>query len=205
MTTNIYIYIPGHQDTLPRSRCACGVNIYIYQDTKTNHFTPLALRVRGKKGHTRRPVYLKTYACIFICFVTKASHIELVSDLISKSFLAALKRFVSRRGCPTHLQSDNGSNFVGASNMLKEIYAFLAKEETQGHISSFAATQRITWLFSPERAHHFGGLWEAAVKSLKFHLKRVVGDQHLTFEELTTVLCQIECCLNSRPLAPRME
>ncbi len=155
-----------------------------------------------KKGHTRRPVYLKAYACLFVCFSTKAVHIELVSDLTSEAFLAALKRFVARRGCPTHLQSDNGSNFVGANNILKDIYALLSEKTTQTAITSFATSQRIEWHFSPEKAPHFGGLWEAAVKSAKFHLKRVVGEQRLTFEELTTVLCQVECCLNSRPLVP---
>ncbi len=94
-----------------------------------------------KKGHTRRPVYLKAYACLFVCFSTKAVHIELVSDLTGEAFLAALKRFVARRGarrgCPTHLQSDNGSNFVGANNILKDIYALLSDDGinvlTPGH------------------------------------------------------------------------
>ena len=144
-------------------------------------------------------MYVKAYACLFVCFTTKAVHIELVSDLTSEAFLAALRRFVSRRGCP---QSDNGSNFVGAHNILKDIYSFLSQDSTQAAVSSFTSTQKIQWHFSPERAPHFGGLWEAAIKSVKFHLKRVVGDQHLTFEELTTVLCQVECCLNSRPLVP---
>ncbi len=52
------------------------------------------------------------------------------------------------------------------------------------------------------RAPHFGGLWEASIKSTKFHPRRVIGDKKLTFEELSTVLCQVECCLNSRPLVP---
>ena len=62
--------------------------------------------------------------------------------------------------------------------------------------------QNITWKFIPERTPHFGGLWEAAVKAMKTRLKRVIGETKLTFEELTTVLTQIEACLNSRPLAP---
>lgn len=52
---------------------------------------------------------------------------------------------------------------------------------------------------------HFGGLWEAGVKSTKHHLRRILGDQTPTYEELTTLLCQIEACLNSRPLCPASE
>ena len=52
----------------------------------------------------------------------------------------------------------------------------------------------------PERTPHFGGLWEAAVKGMKTHLKRVIGETKLIFEEFSTILTQIEACLNSRPL-----
>lgn len=52
----------------------------------------------------------------------------------------------------------------------------------------------------PPTSPHFGGLWEAAVRSVKFHLKRVIGDANLTFEELYTLLTQVEAILNSRPL-----
>lgn len=79
---------------------------------------------------------------------------------------------------------------------------FLDNEVTQSHISRFCSSQGITWKFIPEHAPHFGGLWEAAVKSIKTHLKRVIRDVNLTFEELTTLLTQVEACLNSRPIAP---
>ena len=70
----------------------------------------------------------------------------------------------------------------------------------QKDISEFCTTQHIEWKFIPERAPHFGGLWESAVRSMKYHLKRVVSDVKLTFEECSTVLTQIEACMNSRPL-----
>jgi len=98
--------------------------------------------------------------------------------------------------------SDNGTNFVGAANELKALFAFLREKGTQRKISEFCSSQSISWKFIPERAPHFGGLWEAAVKSMKQHLKKVVGETKLTFEECCTVLTQVEACLNSRPLCP---
>ena len=72
-------------------------------------------------------------------------------------------------------------------------------------LSDHCSNQGIQWRFTPEHAPHFGGLWEAAVKSFKTHLRRIVGEAKLTYEELTTTLAQIEACLNSRPLTPLPE
>ena len=130
----------------------------------------------------------------------KAVHLELVSDLTSEAFIACLRRFVARRGKPSLIWSDHGTNFVGANRELKEFFEFLGQQMTQGIISEFCSTQNIEWRFIPEHAPHFGGLWEAAVKSMKNHLKRVVATVKLTFEEFATILAQIEACLNSRPL-----
>ena len=164
--------------------------------TGVNYAGPFIL----KKGHTRRPVLVKAYLAIFVCFFTKAVHLEVVSDLTTEAFLAALKRFIARRGIPRHIHSDNGSNFVGAKRDLQELYTFMASTEVQASIHSFLLSDKIIWHTIPERATHFGGLWEAAVKSTKHHLKRVVGQQKLDFEEFTTIAAQVEACLNSRPL-----
>ena len=130
----------------------------------------------------------------------KAVHLEPVSDLTAEAFVACLRRFIARRGKPILIWSDHGSNFIGATCLLTELFQFLRQQENKEIISNFCSSQNITWDFIPERAPHFGGLWEAAVKSMKRHLSRIVGNVKLTFEELTTVLSQIEACLNSRPL-----
>ena len=153
-----------------------------------------------KHAHVRKPTIVKAYVCVFVALSVKAVHLELVSDLTSEAFLACLRRFIARRGSPSLIWSDHGSNFVGAARELKELVKFLEQQKTQRVISEFCTTQRIQWKFIPERAPHFGGLWEAAVKSMKTHLRRIVGDVKLTFEEFSTVLSQIEACLNSRPL-----
>ena len=153
-----------------------------------------------KYGSIRKPSFIKAYVCLFVSLTIKAVHLELVSDLSTDAFIAALRRFISRRGKPSLIWSDHGTNFIGAVRELKEFITFFQNQQTQGVISEFCSMQTITWSFIPERTPHFGGLWEAAVKSMKRHLKRVIGETKLTFEEFATVFTQVEACLNSRPL-----
>jgi hypothetical protein len=153
-----------------------------------------------KRGHTRKPTIVKAYVCLFVSLTVKAVHLELVSDLTTEAFIATLRRFIGRRGLPTLIWSDHGTNFIGADRDIKDIYKFIEDRNNQGVISDFCGRQMIEWRFIPERAPHFGGLWESAVKSMKKHLRRITADVKFTFEEMTTILCQIEACLNSRPL-----
>ena len=158
--------------------------------------------VYTKSGSTRRPVISKSYICVFVSLSVKAVHLELVSNLTTEAFMATLRRFVSRRGHPTVIMSDHGRNFIGAKNDLKDLFHFLEEARAKGTISKFCSTLKIEWSFIPERSPHFGGIWEAAVKSTKTLLRRVIGETKLSFEEMTTVLTQVEACLNSRPLMP---
>lgn len=141
----------------------------------------------------------KAYICLFVCTVTKAIHLELVSDLTTNAFLAAFRRFTSRRGHCSDLWSDCATNFVGASREL-DIMFKNRKSEVIGEIAELLANDNTTWHFISPGSPHFGGLWEAGVKSVKTHLKRVIGQTFLTFEEYVTLLTQVEACVNSRPL-----
>jgi hypothetical protein len=144
----------------------------------------------------------KAYIALFVCMATKAVHIELVSDLSTKAFLAALTRFTSRRGHCKDIFCDNATNFVGAKNEVTAINNLLASSQHQEEVLKFCANQIINFHFIPPRAPHFGGLWEAAVKSMKYHFNRIVGTTQLTFEEMCTIITKIEAILNSRPLIP---
>lgn len=135
---------------------------------------------------------------MFVCLSTKAVHLEMVSDYSSDAFLAALRRFTSRRGLCRSLYSDCGTNFVGAHAQLRAF--FTASSSEQRSIVDQLAQDNIQWRFQPPAAPHFGGIWEAAVKSFKPHLRPVLGEATLTYEEMSTLLAQIEACLNSRPL-----
>lgn len=146
-------------------------------------FTIVMSRTRGCK-------VLKAYICLFVCMATKAIHLELASDLSSEAFLAALRRFIGRRGQCYHIYSDQGTTFRGAARTLVKI------------MKESAESEGIIFHTIPPYSPNFGGLWEAGIKSTKGHLLRVVGDQLLTYEEFSTVLVQIESMLNSRPLTP---
>ncbi|XP_031340893.1 uncharacterized protein LOC116169002 [Photinus pyralis] len=142
----------------------------------------------------------KSYLCLFICFVTKAVHLELVTSLTAESFIMTFRRFASRRGKPSHVYSDNGTNFVGSNSLLKDLSLFL--KSNGDHINKTFAVEGTTWHFIPAHSPHFGGLWEAGIKSVKSHLRRVLGTSLLTYEEFSTLLSQIEATINSRPLSP---
>ncbi|XP_049316212.1 uncharacterized protein LOC109579356 [Bactrocera dorsalis] len=153
-------------------------------------------QMRCSKGRGQKS--FKGYVAVFVCLSTKAIHLEAVSNLSTEAFLAALRRFFARRGKSLHMYSDNGTNFVGASRCIDKEFKHAVKNNNE--VSSILANEQISWHFSPPAGPHFGGMWEAGVKGMKYHLKRAVGDTKLTFEEMSTVLTQIEASLNSRPL-----
>lgn len=131
-----------------------------------------AVMVRSSKGRGQHAT--KAYISIFVCLATKAIHIELVSNLTSTAFIAAYKRFIARRGICKDLYSDNATNYVGASAI------FLKSERNIGFNSTVCdslANMGTTWHFSPPLAPHFNGLAESAIRSLKYHLKRIIGDR----------------------------
>lgn len=142
------------------------------------------------RGKTRRVDIV-----VFICTSTKAVHLEIVSSLSTEAFLSSFRRFISRRGVCKEVFSDNGRNFVGASRELRRMLT----DEAQA-LQDSTSDLKIVWHFQPARSPHFGGLVEAAVKSVKTHLKRVVGDHRLNYEEFYTILTQVEAVLNSRPI-----
>ena len=186
---------PQLQGQLPAERITPDT---VFERVGLDYAGPFSL----KYGPMRKPTVIKAYVCVFVSLTVKAVHLELVSDLTTDAFIATLRRFIARRGKPSLIWSDHGTNFVGAVRELKQFIDFFQNQKSQGLISEFCAMQNIKWRFIPEHTPHFGGLWEAAVKSMKTHLKRVIGETKLTFEEFTTILTQVEACLNSRPITP---
>lgn len=151
-----------------------------------------------KESKRRSAAKSKCWIALFVCMCTKAVHLELVTSLSTHAFFACLERFISRRGLPSCIHSDRGTNFVGASRKLRELKEFLSGNDSS--VSDFLSKFQIDWKFIPPASPHFGGLWEAAIKATKRHLLAVIQDHALTFEEFNTLLSKIEAALNSRPL-----
>ena len=164
--------------------------------TGVDYFGPMNITLGKKRGASVH----KAYVCLFVCMSVKAIHLELVSSLSTAHFLQAFKRFLARRGPCKHLYSDQGSNFVGAKTVLREINNLVNSDEYKNTMRTQLAVEGVEWRFNTPYAPHQGGLWESNVKAVKNHIYRVIGQQLLTYEELSTLLTQIEALLNSRPL-----
>ena len=155
-----------------------------------------------KRGHTRKPVLVKAYACLFVCMSTKAVHIDCTEDLSTASFMLCFERFINRRGFPRHVYSDNGSNFIGAARTLGtptqlpyDLQDFTAKTaELQAH--------GVSWHFIPERSPHCGGIWESGIRRMKEELRKTLHHFTPTAAEFHHLLITAEAVLNSRPLLP---
>ncbi|GFV69566.1 integrase catalytic domain-containing protein [Trichonephila clavipes] len=164
--------------SLPKDRIS---NSKIFQVVGVDLAGPLHLKDRRK-----------SWVVLFTCAVFRAVHFELITSLSTAAFLQSLRRFISRRGRPTIIYSDNGTNFVGSNSALNSI--------DWDVVISKANIQKIKCKFNPPSAAWWGGFWERRIQMLKQILRKMLGRASLYYEELNTVLCECEHVINSRPL-----
>lgn len=139
---------------------------------------------------------VKVYLMLFTCAVVRAVHLEVVPNLTTRCCLNAIRRFVSRRGLPRIIYSDNAKTFKRVDFEIQQLY----KNIDSCEISSYAANRGIRWKFIVERAPWWGGWWERMIRTIKNALKATIGRANLTYEQLETTLIEIEATINSRPL-----
>ena len=171
---------------LPKERLE--ERVFLFANTGVDYFGPF------EKKFMRKSV--KRWCCLFTCFTTRAAHVEFVPSLEADACLAAITRFIARRGKPNTILSDSGTNFVGAAREMREwIEAW-----NQSDIEQSLAQKQIKWKFNPPCALHFEGVWERMVRSCKKAMMSILGNRTLKDDILSTTMCLVEQILNSRSL-----
>lgn len=161
----------------------------------TPPFTNVGVDIFGPFEIKRGRNMYKRYGCLFTCLCIRAIHIEVVNSLEADSFIQALQRFISRRGLPQMIRSDNGTNFVGAC---KEIGRSI--EEWNSKVSEFLRQKCVEWRFNTPAASHMGGVWERQIRTVRKLLSALMREQSVDDESLSTLMCLVESTVNGRPL-----
>jgi len=185
---------PGEQlmAELPADRLEQGKPAF--SNTGTDLFGPFFVT----RGRSRE----KRYGVIFTCLVSRAAHLEIVHSLDTDSYINALRRFIARRGNVKLIRSDNGTNLVACN---KELLACIKKWNCS-QIDEACRIRNVDWKFQPANASHFGGVFEREIRTVRKILNSLLNEFSnqvtMTDELLTTLMCEVECVLNSRPLTP---
>ncbi|XP_062541702.1 uncharacterized protein LOC134209708 [Armigeres subalbatus] len=170
---------------LPHPRVTPYVRPFTF--TGLDYFGPLIVK--------RRRTNEKRWVALFTCLTVRAVHVEVVHTMSAASCKMAIRRFVSRRGLPQQIYSDNGTNFRGAARELADEIKAINKE-----LASTFSNAETEWIFNPPSAPHMGGVWERKVRSIKDAFKALHHNQRLDDEELMTFLAEAELIVNSHPL-----
>ncbi|XP_058836375.1 uncharacterized protein LOC131692959 [Topomyia yanbarensis] len=170
---------------LPGARLASFVRPFSY--VGLDLFGPLLVKVGRSQA--------KRWVALFTCLTIRAVHVELVHSLTTEACVMSVRRFVSRRGAPVEIHSDNGTNFQGASRLLQDQISKL-NEELAATFTNLATR----WMFIPPGAPHMGGPWERMVRSVKTAMLAANSVRTLDDEALLTLAVEAEGIVNSRPL-----
>ncbi|GFV85352.1 integrase catalytic domain-containing protein [Trichonephila clavipes] len=127
-----------------------------------------------------------------LALVYRAINLELLTSISTESFLLGLRRFIARRGRPSVIYSDNGTNFKGAYRLYQKVNLEKLKNVEE--------LNPISWKFITPRAPWWGGFWERLIGLVKRTLRKTLGKTSLNHEEMYTVLCDCVSLINSRQL-----
>jgi hypothetical protein len=147
------------------------------------------------------PLYIKNnqkvWVCLYTCLVVRAIHLELLPDLSARQFLLGFRRMVAKHGKPKTIISDNAKQFKLAKSTVDKLWNKTIMDE---EIQSYVANEGIDWQFIVKLAPWMGGFYERMVGLVKRSLRKSIGKTCLTWYQLSTIICEIQAVINSRPL-----
>ena len=159
-----------------------------FTNTGLDYFGPFYVSVKRSTE--------KRWGFLFTCLTTRAVHFEVVPSMDTSSCVMGIERFVARRGAPSVIWSDNGTNFIASEKeLLSNVLSW-----NQRILNESMVKRNIKWKFNPPSAPHHGGVWERLVRSFKHTFYAILGNRRLTDEILATTFCLVEQSLNARPL-----
>ena len=160
-----------------------------FSHSGVDYFGPLFVKSRYENK--------KVWVCLYTCLVKRAVHLGLMSDMSTEQFLLGFRRFVARHGTPKEIISDNASQFKLASDVINKLWRNILSEND---VLSYATNENIKWKYIVELAPWMGGFYERLIGLVKRSLRKAIGKLRLTYEQLLTILAEVEAIINSRPL-----
>lgn len=160
----------------------------VFNVTSMDLFGPLMIRDSVKKR-----TQMKVWGVIFTCASTRALHLDITESYSTDSILQTIRKFVTIRGYPNEMISDQGSQLRAASSDL-------TKEWNWSAVSDWATNNKMKWTVVPAEGQHQNGLSESMVKSTKRSILHMIGGNVLTFSELQLAFYEITNVINSRPI-----
>ena len=139
----------------------------------------------------------KVWVCLYTCLVTRAVNLDVMSDMSTEQSLLAIRRFVARHGKPKEIISDNASQFKLASDVINKLWRNILPEND---VLYYATNENIKWKYIVKLAPWMGGFYERLIGLVKRSLGKAIGKLCLTYEQLLTILTEVEAIINSRPL-----
>ena len=145
---------------------------------------------------------VKRYSELFTCMGSRSVHLETANSLKSSFFINALRRLMNRRGAVRQLRSNQGTNFIGARSEMKAALC----EMNQDHVQDYFLRNGCAWIpfkLNVPHSSHMGGTWERMIRSVRNALEPLLlqAGSQLDDETLRTLLTEVECIINSRPLS----
>ena len=136
---------------------------------------------------------IKAYITLFTCATSRAVHIEAATDMSVNTFKQSLRSFITRRGMPSRIISDNAQTFKSAAKWLKKL-------KNSEEVNNFLESKGINWQFNVARAPWWGGFFERLIGLVKSCLMKILGRAKISFKEFKECLLDVEATLNNRPL-----